>query len=276
MPCSKSVTRSTSPVIRTQPSTSSDGCLRSTTVEALAGRARAAPASAAPWARRPAGPTGGGSTRAGAPPSASGTAPQPPASPARPPAWSKWPWLSTTPCTAVRSTCEPVGVGDQRVRRQPGVEQHRGGAVAAADGDQRGESVLGDQPGQGRAADELRRRGRPDGERRPSDPLVADQQAVEGVVDQDGHRHLVDRGERDRIDRRARRRTRDCGDRRGPVATLTHDAPPQQRWAARRRVESIDASSSSQDCASRIRPIHVRSPGSSSGDRGSDVADRQP
>jgi hypothetical protein len=79
---------------------------------------------------------------------------------------------------------EPVGVGDHRIRGQPGVEQHGRRGVAAADGDQRGEAVLGHQPDVGKPRLELGRLGSSGCQRRSGDGVVAGEQGVVDVVDQ--------------------------------------------------------------------------------------------
>ena len=66
MPLSNSVVRSISPVIRTQPSTSSDGCRRSTTSNPSASSAVRLSVGSSHAARHRARPAGGASTRAGA------------------------------------------------------------------------------------------------------------------------------------------------------------------------------------------------------------------
>ena len=102
MPCSKSVVRSTSPVIRIEPSTSRDGWRRSITSKPspVSARLLSVGQSSAPplgRARRRRVHTSGWTTIG------KDRVPRRPASPGRPPAWSKWPWLSTMACTPDRS-----------------------------------------------------------------------------------------------------------------------------------------------------------------------------
>jgi hypothetical protein len=106
---------------------------------------------------------------------------------------------------------EPVGVGDHRIRGQAGVEQHRRRGVAAADGDQRGEAVLGHQPDVGTPRFELGRLGGSGCERRPGDCVVAGEQGVVDVVDQRGDEDVVHWLECDRVGRAARDRVRHRG-----------------------------------------------------------------
>jgi hypothetical protein len=106
---------------------------------------------------------------------------------------------------------EPAGVGDHRIRGQPGVEQHGRRGVAAADGDQRGKAVLGHQPDVGTSWLELGRLGGPGCERRSGDGVVAGEQGVVDVVDQRGDDDVVHRLQCDRVGRAARDRVRHRG-----------------------------------------------------------------
>ena len=106
---------------------------------------------------------------------------------------------------------EPVGVGDHRIRGQPGVEQHGRRGVAAADGDQRGEAVLGHQPDVGKPRLELGRLGSSGCQRRSGDGVVAGEQGVVDVVDQRGDDDIVHRLQCDRVGRAAHDRVRHRG-----------------------------------------------------------------
>jgi hypothetical protein len=81
---------------------------------------------------------------------------------------------------------KPAGVDDHRIWGQPGVEQHGCRGVAAADGDQRGEAVLGHRPDVGTPRLELGRLGGSGCQRRSGDGVVAGEQGVVDVVDQRG------------------------------------------------------------------------------------------
>jgi hypothetical protein len=96
---------------------------------------------------------------------------------------------------------QAVGIGRHGVRRQAGVEQNRSRLVTSADGHHGGESVLGYQADAGRTAFEMGRLGNPCGEGSTLDTLDTTEQSVVDVVDQSGDDHVIDRVERDRIDR---------------------------------------------------------------------------
>ncbi|HEX3261027.1 MAG TPA: hypothetical protein VHS35_21100, partial [Pseudonocardia sp.] len=116
---------------------------------------------------------------------------------------------------------EPVGVGEHAVRGDAGVEQQRRRGVAAPDGDQRAEAVLGEEADPRPAVLELRRRRHPHAERDPPGVLVARQEPVEDVVHQRGHSQLVDRLQRDGVDGRAGCRARHRHTRH-PAGSVTH------------------------------------------------------
>ena len=93
-----------------------------------------------------------------------------------------------------RVEAEPVEVGRHAGRGHSGVEQHGVRGAAAARGDERGEAVLGDQPGMRLAVHELRgvHRGDRGVARAPGRADVAHQRVV-AVVHQRGDDDLVDR-----------------------------------------------------------------------------------
>src|SRR4051794_11553825 len=150
-------------------------------------------------------------------------------SPASPPAWSKWPWLSTTAWTSSRSTpnrpalvtiapgdnpvsksnvvvdvprrtvtsaakpcsaTSPTAVAPPRPGHHPGAKNNGGRRPPPPNRAQRREAVLGDQPDGRRPALELRCRHRPHAEGNPPGPVVVRKQRVERVVDQRGDRDL--------------------------------------------------------------------------------------
>jgi hypothetical protein len=108
--------------VTTEPSASSEGSRRSMTAKpSLPGHACSV--SVARRARGRALPGADGSRSSGAPPSAATGSPYAPARPARPRAWSKWPWLRTTAWIWDRSP--------PRLDHRPG--HHRVAAPACGD-----------------------------------------------------------------------------------------------------------------------------------------------
>ena len=196
MPVSKSVSRSTSPVTSSIPSSRNEACRSSMTVKpapSIAARlgvgssnARSGPAS-----RRRVQKSGCSST-------GSRRAPARRASPCRPITWSKCPWLSTIASKVSGAHRQPVQVADHPVRGDARVEQHPADPAPVPHLDQRREAVLGPQhvdgrPVDGQLAGQRRQRARRAGQPPPPDQPDVGQQGVAGVVHHHGHVHAVDR-----------------------------------------------------------------------------------
>ncbi len=108
--------------VTTEPSASSEGSRRSMTAKPSPSRARLLSVGSSSGSR-PGTARRRRSRLSGAPPSAASGSPYAPARPARPPAWSKWPWLRTTAWIWDRSP--------PRLDHRPG--HHRVAAPACGD-----------------------------------------------------------------------------------------------------------------------------------------------
>ena len=199
MPVSNSVVRSTSPVISTLPSSSTEGCRRSITSNPSASTARRSRT---------------GSSHSGKPGKATrravhtsgcsviGSRPRRSrASPARPPAWSKWPWLSTTasmlPASRPsRSKLSAMPYGDTPVSNSSVCVRSPRRVVTSAENPCSATSPRTVSPCTNCGAGTRRRLAH----RRPVGWARVDHQAVVAVVDQHGDDQLVDGFEGDRID----------------------------------------------------------------------------